>query len=87
MARGATRKSRDVCGGVLISGSSDVFINQAPAVRRGDRIASHGLAAHRSPVIVGGSNNVFINNRPACRRGDPGNCGHRATGSTNVFIN
>lgn len=87
MARGATRRGRDICGGILLTGSQNVFTNNASAVRRGDRVAPHGRRIHGAPVVLSGSPNVIINNRPACRRGDVAQCGHRATGSTNVFIN
>lgn len=87
MARGAVRKKRDICGGVVLQGSRDVFVNGKGASRKGDRIGDHGYSPHSAPRILKGSSNVFINNRKAARRRDPGSCGHRCTGSRNVFIN
>lgn len=83
---GATRKGLDTAGGVLIQGSPNVYVNNASSVRVGDRVASHGDSPHSSPRMVTGSSSVFINGISACRRGDRASCGHRATGSSNVFI-
>jgi uncharacterized Zn-binding protein involved in type VI secretion len=83
---GATRKGLDTAGGVLIQGSPNVFVNGAASVRIGDAVAGHGNSPHSSPRMVTGSSSVFINKISACRRGDRASCGHRATGSFNVFI-
>ncbi len=83
---GATRKGLDTAGGVLIGGSPNVFTNGASNVRVGDAVAGHGKSPHSSPRMVSGSSSIFINGISACRRGDRASCGHRATGSSNVFF-
>jgi uncharacterized Zn-binding protein involved in type VI secretion len=83
---GITRKGIDAAGGILISGSGDVFANNAEVVRIGDVVAPHGLPPHVVPPMVTGSSNVFTNNIPTCREGDVASCGHQATGSSNVFV-
>ena len=77
----------DVTGGLNIQGSPTVFANNRPVVRVGDAVQPHGSGAHAGPRMIAGSSNVFTNNIRTCRAGDPANCGHRATGSSNVFAN
>lgn len=84
---GATRRGVDICGGILLTGSPNVFTNGSSAVKVGDLVAFHGKKQHSLPRMVSGSPNVFVNGIPACRAGDVAFCGHRATGSNNVFIN
>jgi len=74
----------------LISGSSNVFINNKNCGRIGDKYASHSCPAHspHSGVISSGSATVFINNIPCGRIGDAVSCGGSvAQGSGNVFAN
>lgn len=87
MARGATRKSVDSAGGVLIQGSPNVYVNGSPLVRIGDAVQGHGPGVHAGPVMATGSGDVFCNGIGACREGDTATCGHPATGSDNVNIN
>jgi uncharacterized Zn-binding protein involved in type VI secretion len=82
---GITRKATDKAGGVLITGSANVFVNGADAVRIGDKVARHGSSPHDSPDMVTGSDSVFVNGTPVCRAGDKASCGHIATGSDNVI--
>ena len=82
---GVTRKSMDIAGGRLIQGSSNVIVNGKPAVRLHDHVAGHGLSPHSGPIMIKGSGTVFVNGKPLCRAGDPASCGHRASGSGNVF--
>lgn len=85
-SRGVTRKGIDAAGGILITGSDNVFVNNAQVVRIGDIVAPHGLPPHIVPPMVTGSNNVFTNNIPTCGVGDVAACGHPATGSSDVFV-
>lgn len=84
---GVTRLGLDSAGGTLISGSDNVYINSANAVRIGDVVASHGDNPHTSPVMATGSSITFVNGIPLCRTGDSATCGHLATGSSDVFSN
>lgn len=84
---GVTRLGLDSAGGVLISGSNNVFMNSASAVRIGDVIQGHGDGEHAGPVMATGSSTVFTNGIPQCKAGDSASCGHPSTGSSNVFAN
>lgn len=84
---GVSRLGIDSAGGTIITGSNDVYINSANAVRIGDAVAGHGDNEHASPVMVTGSSTVFINSIPLCKSGDLASCGHPSTGSLNVFSN
>jgi uncharacterized Zn-binding protein involved in type VI secretion len=81
----ARDNGKDIAGGVLIQGSSNVFVNGKPAVRKGDLVATHGKPPHAGPKMVGSSSSVFVNGKGVCRAGDAASCGHTATGSGNVF--
>lgn len=85
---GVTRNAgRDAAAGRNIQGSPTVFANNDPVVRIGDRVLPHGTGVHAGPVMASGSGNVFTNNIPTCRQGDVATCGHRSTGSGDVFVN
>jgi uncharacterized Zn-binding protein involved in type VI secretion len=77
----------DVAGGVISSGSGNVFADNAPVARIGDSVAGHGRSPHIAPTLVGGSGNVFANGIPVSRAGDSASCGHPSSGSGNVFAN
>jgi uncharacterized Zn-binding protein involved in type VI secretion len=78
-------KIGDVAGGSLVTGSSNVIVNGAGAVRVGDVVQGHGDGEHSGPSMVTGSPTVFVNGIPLCRAGDVASCGHAITGSSNVF--
>jgi uncharacterized Zn-binding protein involved in type VI secretion len=84
---GATRKG-DSAGGVILTGSSDVFIDGMPAATVGDKVAKHSKKGpHKAATLVSGSPDVFVNGKPLVRQGDPASCGHPATGSSTVKVN
>lgn len=84
---GATRVGTDSAGGPLATGSGNVFVNNVPAVRVGDKVSPHGKPPHNSPVMTGGSSNVFVNGIPEIKAGDKATCGHPSSGSGDVFVN
>jgi len=76
----------DTAGGRLVQGSPNVFVNGQPAVRLHDKVAGHGTGEHGGPVMASGSHTVIVNGLPLCREHvDYATCGHRATGSPDVF--
>lgn len=83
----ARDNGKDIAGGPIISGSSNVYANNVVVARKGDRVAPHGRSQHRSAVMASASPNVYANNINVCRAGDVATCGHAATGSGNVFVN
>jgi uncharacterized Zn-binding protein involved in type VI secretion len=77
------RKNLDYAGGLIITGSNDVFVNGAGIVRVGDTVAPHG---HGTSYMINGSSTVFVNGLAVCRVGDVASCGHTGTGgSSNIF--
>ncbi|MGQ8775478.1 PAAR domain-containing protein [Serratia sp. NA_112.1] len=72
-------------GGVICSGSGDVYINCQPAAMV---CASVALCAfHCAAPVVTGSCSVFINGFSAARLGDVTGCGAIVvTGSCDVYI-
>ena len=81
---GVARMNIDtVGGGLIIEGSTNVFVNNAPIVRVGDRVAPH--PGHSNVVMVGHSSTVYANDKPVCRQNDVASCLHLATGSSDVF--
>jgi uncharacterized Zn-binding protein involved in type VI secretion len=83
---GAVRQKIDNAGGALLQGSPNVFVNGFPLVRKGDRVSPHGKGKHSNPVMEQGSSTVFCNGKKVCRKGDLATCGHKASGSSNVFV-
>ena len=83
---GISRLGLDSAGGVIITGSTDVYANFAPVVRIGDVVAPHGPGVHSFAVMVTGSPNVITNFRPTSREGDVASCGDSSSGSGDVFV-
>jgi len=72
-----------------IEGSSDVFTNARPALRKGDAVLPHGCGQcpPHPRAVSAGSATVNINNKPAARVGDSISCGGSvSTGSGDVII-
>lgn len=76
----------------LLEGSPNVFVNNKPAGRVGDKFASHSCPGSDPPPphlvrpISQGPLNVYFNMRPPGRAGDFIACGDKiAKGSKNVF--
>ena len=83
---GVARNGVDSAGGIATQYSGNVNANGSGVVRIGDKVASHGIAAHSpTPPMVGGSTTVFANGIGVSRSGDAASCGHTISGSSNVF--
>jgi len=81
---GILRKNIDFAGGLLSTGSPNVFINGASVVRIGDTVNQHG--DHSTSAMITGSSKVFVNGVGICRAGDMASCGDYGTGgSPNTF--
>lgn len=83
----ARDSGQDVAGGPIIEGSPNVFANNKPVARIGDKVQGHGVGVHAAPVMAEGSPNVITNFIPTCRAGDIASCGHPSSGSSDVFVN
>jgi uncharacterized Zn-binding protein involved in type VI secretion len=78
------RKNIDFAGGLIVTGSPNVFVNGASVVRIGDTVNSHG--DHSTSSMITGSSKVFVNGVGLCRAGDVASCGDYGTGgSPNTF--
>lgn len=83
---GIARVGVDSAGGAITGGGqSTVYVNGALAAVLGDSVAPHGVGEHASAVMAEASSSVFAEGIPVCRAGDAASCGHRATGSGDVF--
>jgi uncharacterized Zn-binding protein involved in type VI secretion len=74
------RKNLDYAGGLIITGSDNVFVNGYGIVRVNDTVASH--SGHNTTYMISGSSKVFANGRAVCRVGDLAACGHSGTGGS-----
>lgn len=84
----ARDSGQDVAGGPIIEGSPNVYANNRPVARIGDKVQGHPPGGvHANPSMSTGSNNVFTNFIPTCRAGDKATCGHESSGSSDVFVN
>ena len=78
------RKNIDFAGGLIVTGSPNVFVNGASVVRIGDTVNSHG--DHSTSSMITCSSKVFVNGVGLCRAGDVASCGDYGTGgSPNTF--
>jgi uncharacterized Zn-binding protein involved in type VI secretion len=68
----------DVASGPIISGSPNVYANNAPVARIGDSVV-FGI------VMISGSGKVYANNIGVCKQGDVDSLGTPVSGSSNVF--
>lgn len=85
---GIARDGVDAAGGTIVGGGNNtVYVNGALATVLGDAVTPHPpVPPHTvSPYMVGASSTVFVNGIRVCRAGDAANCGHPASGSSNVF--
>ncbi len=83
---GISRVGVDAAGATIVGNlAPTVFVNGSPIVVQGAAIVGHGEHAHAGPHMQGHSFIVFANGIGVCRTGDYANCGHTATGSSDVF--
>lgn len=77
--------------GPAVAGSTDVMINDMPALRLGDPGIHAACCGPNTWKAAQGSPNVLINGKAAVRMGDQtqhcGGVGQTAAGSSNVLIN
>lgn len=87
MVWGITRDAgKDTAGGPIIQGSPDVFANDNPVVRVGDRVQGHGTGSHANPTMTVGAPFVWTNDIKTIREEHPATCGDLATGSGDVYV-
>jgi uncharacterized Zn-binding protein involved in type VI secretion len=78
---------QDSAGGVITGPGAPAWTwNGKPISLLGDGVAGHGVGAHAGPAIVTASPWMTINGVPVTRVGSVANCGHGATGSSDMDI-
>lgn len=87
MVWGITRDAgKDTAGAPIIQGSPDVYANDNPVVRVGDRVAPHSTGIHRNASLTVGAPFVYTNDIKTIREEHPATCGDLATGSGDVYV-
>lgn len=81
---GAARVGDVACGGVILVGSSDVYVNGSSATMQS---CVHSCCIHAAGAVLTGSSSVVVNGLPMARMGDVAGCGGVvSTGSCDVFV-
>jgi len=84
--KNVSRVNADTAGGTIIEAlAPSVFVNGYPIAVLHCKVQGHGPGVHAGPVMAESSATVFAEGIPVCRAGDAASCGHKATGSPNVF--
>ena len=78
-------RDNDTAGGDLVPSVTTVFANNEEIIVDRDTVVAHG---HPENAINAGSNNVFAgaSKKAVVNLGDLADCGHSATGSSDVFV-
>jgi uncharacterized Zn-binding protein involved in type VI secretion len=80
------RANIDKAGGIILGGSSTVFIDGFPVALQGNRISDHGDNEHNSPVVINGTSRFIVDGTPVIIEGySKGTCGHLATSGSTVI--
>ena len=81
------RANIDKAGGLILGGSSTVFIDGYPVALEGNSIQSHGDNPHGNARIINGNSNIVVDGIAVCVSGSSkGTCGHIATSDSSVNI-
>ena len=83
-------RDNDTAEGDLIPSQNTVYANSNKVIVNGNSVASHPPCAtdsvHCDATMSAGSKNVFIGGIAVVNAGDKASCGHKSTGSNNVFV-
>jgi uncharacterized Zn-binding protein involved in type VI secretion len=83
-------RDNDTAVGDLIPSQKTVYANSNKVIVNGNSVVSHPPCAtvpiHCSATMIAGSKNVFIGGIAVVNAGDSATCGHKSTGSNNVFV-
>lgn len=81
------RANIDKAGGIILGGSSTVFVDGFPVALQGNSIQQHGDNPHADAKVINGNPNVVVDGIPVCMEGmSKGTCGHMATSTSSVSI-
>lgn len=80
------RANIDKAGGLIVGGSSNVFIDGFPVALEGNRIVSHDNNPHNNAIMINGLSKFVVNGIPVCIEGvSRGTCGHIAFSGSSVI--
>lgn len=80
------RANIDKAGGLILGGSSNVFIDGFPVALEGNRIVSHDDDPHKNAILINGTSKFVVNGIPVCIEGiSKGTCGHIASSNSSVI--
>lgn len=81
------RANIDKAGGLILGGSSTVFIDGYPVALEGNSIQGHGDNPHANAKIINGNPNVVVDGIAVCVSGtSKGTCDHIATSDSSVSV-
>lgn len=79
------RANIDKAGGIILGGSSTVFIDGYPVALEGNRVADHGDNEHNSPIVINGTSRFIVDGLPVIVEGlSKATCGHIASSNSSV---
>jgi uncharacterized Zn-binding protein involved in type VI secretion len=79
------RANIDRAGGIILGGSSTVFIDGYPVALEGNRVADHGNNEHDSAIVIGGASRFVVDGIPVILEGTSrATCGHIALSTSSV---
>ena len=87
MATGAARCLQDKAGDKLLQTyTNNVLVTNNEVAVLGTKVKPHGPGIHSRAKMMECSSSVFSGGLGIVRQGDKAQCGHKTTGSENVFI-
>lgn len=76
----AARVGIDTAGsGLILDGSTSVFVGEYLLATKGSNVASHS-PGHSFVTVIEGSSSVFVEGKEVARIGDQASCGHLLIG-------
>ena len=84
------RANIDKAGGVILGGSSTVFLDGYPVALEGNAIQKHephNQKKHQNAIVINGNPKIIVEGIPVCVEGySKGTCGHIATSESSVNV-
>lgn len=83
-------RDNDTAAGDLVPSQSTVYANGEKVIVHGNSVVPHPpcpvVPVHCAATMIAGSKNVYIGGIRVVNAGDSATCGHKSTGSGNVFV-
>lgn len=79
------RANIDRAGGIILGGSSTVFIDGYPVALEGNRVVDHGNNEHSSAIVINGTSRFVVDGLPVIVEGvSKATCGDVALSNSSV---